>query len=164
MYKRVRQSQNSLSRSPRKPEARSCACVFSTEGDFSPNKPRVVWRTIPCLGISLHTTTSNLLGTLNLYQSTLQLHDRTFLCNMNFSISSHFCIQSMKFAQVIHMLLIRRDTRCLQLVSRLFCTGIYSCRRHLRIHYFIVFYDMTDQFLWFQIQMNSYSSNWNTPY
>ena len=25
-------------------------------------------------------------------------------------------------------------------------------------------YEMTDQFLWFQIQMNSYSSNWNTPY
>ena len=23
---------------------------------------------------------------------------------------------------------------------------------------------MTDQFLWFQLQMNSYSSNWNTPY
>ena len=22
---------------------------------------------------------------------------------------------------------------------------------------------MTDQFLWFQVQMNSYSSNWNTP-
>ena len=25
-------------------------------------------------------------------------------------------------------------------------------------------YEMTDQFLWFQVQMNSYSSNWNTPY
>ena len=25
-------------------------------------------------------------------------------------------------------------------------------------------YEMTDQFLWFQLQMNSYSSNWNTPY
>ena len=23
---------------------------------------------------------------------------------------------------------------------------------------------MADQFLWFQVQMNSYSSNWNTPY
>ena len=23
---------------------------------------------------------------------------------------------------------------------------------------------MTDQFLWFHVQMNSYSSNWNTPY
>ena len=23
---------------------------------------------------------------------------------------------------------------------------------------------MTDQFLWVQVQMNSYSSNWNTPY
>ena len=25
-------------------------------------------------------------------------------------------------------------------------------------------YEMTDQFLWFQVQMNSYGSNWNTPY
>ena len=25
-------------------------------------------------------------------------------------------------------------------------------------------YEMTDQFLGFQLQMNSYSSNWNTPY
>ena len=25
-------------------------------------------------------------------------------------------------------------------------------------------YEMTDQFLWFHVQMNSYSSNWNTPY
>ena len=25
-------------------------------------------------------------------------------------------------------------------------------------------YEMTDNFLWFQLQMNSYSSNWNTPY
>ena len=25
-------------------------------------------------------------------------------------------------------------------------------------------YEMTDQFLWFLIQMNNYSSNWNTPY
>ena len=25
-------------------------------------------------------------------------------------------------------------------------------------------YEMTDQFLWFQVQMNNYSSNWNTPY
>ena len=25
-------------------------------------------------------------------------------------------------------------------------------------------YKMTDQFLWFQAQLNSYSSNWNTPY
>ena len=25
-------------------------------------------------------------------------------------------------------------------------------------------YEMTDQFSWFQVQMNSYSSNWNTPY
>ena len=24
-------------------------------------------------------------------------------------------------------------------------------------------YEMTDQYLWFQVQMNSYSSNWNTP-
>ena len=23
---------------------------------------------------------------------------------------------------------------------------------------------MTDQFLWFQLQINSYISNWNTPY
>ena len=26
------------------------------------------------------------------------------------------------------------------------------------------FYEMIDQFLWFQVQMNSYSSNRNTPY
>ena len=25
-------------------------------------------------------------------------------------------------------------------------------------------YEETDQFLWFQLQMNSYSSNWNAPY
>ena len=25
-------------------------------------------------------------------------------------------------------------------------------------------YEMTDKVLWFQVQMNSYSSNWNTPY
>ena len=25
-------------------------------------------------------------------------------------------------------------------------------------------YEMTDQFLWFQVQRNSYSSNWNAPY
>ena len=25
-------------------------------------------------------------------------------------------------------------------------------------------YEMTDQFLLFQVQMNSYNSNWNTPY
>ena len=25
-------------------------------------------------------------------------------------------------------------------------------------------YEMTDQFLWFQVQMNSYNRNWNTPY
>ena len=25
-------------------------------------------------------------------------------------------------------------------------------------------YKMTDQFLWFQVQMNSYNRNWNTPY
>ena len=25
-------------------------------------------------------------------------------------------------------------------------------------------YEMTDQFLEFQLQINSYSSNWNTPY
>ena len=30
--------------------------------------------------------------------------------------------------------------------------------------YFYTSYEMTDQFLWFQVQMNSYSSNWNTPY
>ena len=28
----------------------------------------------------------------------------------------------------------------------------------------VVDYEMTDQFLWFQVQINSYSSNWNTPY
>ena len=26
------------------------------------------------------------------------------------------------------------------------------------------YYEMTDKFLWFQVQMNSYSRNWNTPY
>ena len=25
-------------------------------------------------------------------------------------------------------------------------------------------YEMTDQFLWFHVQMNSYSKKWNTPY
>ena len=25
-------------------------------------------------------------------------------------------------------------------------------------------YEVTNQFLWFQLQMNCYSSNWNTPY
>ena len=30
--------------------------------------------------------------------------------------------------------------------------------------YCYTYYEMTGQFLWFQLQMNSYSSNWNTPY
>ena len=29
---------------------------------------------------------------------------------------------------------------------------------------FNMYYEMTDQFLWFQSQMNSYSRNWNKPY
>ena len=29
--------------------------------------------------------------------------------------------------------------------------------------YYCTYYEMTDQLLWFQVQMNSYSSNWNTP-
>ena len=57
-------------------------------------------------------------------------------------------------------------TWCIQYVSRLF---LY---RHLKLSktleksvcYCYTSYEMTDQFLWFQIQMNSYSSNWNTPY
>ena len=31
------------------------------------------------------------------------------------------------------------------------------------VSYYYTSYEMTDQFLWFQLQMNSYSSNWNTP-
>ena len=42
--------------------------------------------------------------------------------------------------------------------------------RHLKLsltlenslRYCYTSYEMTDQFLWFQVQMNSYSSNWNT--
>ena len=30
--------------------------------------------------------------------------------------------------------------------------------------YYYTSYEMTEQFLWFQLQTNSYSSNWNTPY
>ena len=47
------------------------------------------------------------------------------------------------------------------------CTGILNCRRLLKIHYLIAIHLMmwlTNQFLWFQVQMNSYSRNWNTPY
>ena len=38
--------------------------------------------------------------------------------------------------------------------------------RHLKLSvcYYYTSYEMTDQFLWFQVQMNSYSRNWNTPY
>ena len=32
------------------------------------------------------------------------------------------------------------------------------------VFYCYTSYEMADQFLWFQVQMNSYSSNWNTPY
>ena len=31
-------------------------------------------------------------------------------------------------------------------------------------YYYYTSYKLTDQFLWFQVQMNSYSRNWNTPY
>ncbi len=30
--------------------------------------------------------------------------------------------------------------------------------------YCYISYEITDQFLWFQVKMNSYCSNWNTPY
>ena len=30
--------------------------------------------------------------------------------------------------------------------------------------YCYTYYEMADQFLWFQVQINNYSSNWNTPY
>ena len=38
--------------------------------------------------------------------------------------------------------------------------------RLLKIQYVICYtsYEMTDQFLGFQIQMKSYRRNWNTPY
>ena len=32
------------------------------------------------------------------------------------------------------------------------------------VWYCYTYYEMTDQFLWFLIQINSYSSSWNTPY
>ena len=32
------------------------------------------------------------------------------------------------------------------------------------VWYCYISYEMTDQFLWFQVEMNSYSINWNTPY
>ena len=47
-----------------------------------------------------------------------------------------------------------------------FCIGIQNCCRLLKKQYVIACYtsyEMTDQFLGFQVQMNSYSSNWNTP-
>ena len=56
------------------------------------------------------------------------------------------------------------NTWCIQYVSFLY--------RHLKLTYTFensvcycyTSYEMTDQFLWFQVQMNSYSKNWNTPY
>ena len=44
--------------------------------------------------------------------------------------------------------------------------------RHLKLSYTLehsvcycyTSYEMTGQFLWFQVERNSYSSNWNTPY
>ena len=63
---------------------------------------------------------------------------------------------------------IRRSvyTRCIRSVSSLF---LYS---HLKlvltlentVCYCYTSYEMTDQFLWFQVQINSYSRNQNTPY
>ena len=47
---------------------------------FNPTEPRVVLCTIPCLVVSFHSTMFILLRTLNLYQRTLHLFDRTFLC------------------------------------------------------------------------------------
>ena len=53
--------------------------------------------------------------------------------------------------------------------STSFQTFLY---RHLELSYTLensvcycyTSYEMTDQFWWFQVQMNSYTSNWNTPY
>ena len=49
--------------------------------------------------------------------------------------------------------------------SKSFQTFLY---RHLKFLYRHLnctgIYEMTDQFSWFQRQMNSYTSNWNTPY
>ena len=60
----------------------------------------------------------------------------------------------------------RTRTSCIQWVFRLF---LY---RHLKLSetlenslgYCYTSYEMTGQFLWFHLQMNSYISNWNTPY
>ena len=54
-------------------------------------------------------------------------------------------------------------------LSKCFQTFLY---RHLKLSltfenslcYCYTSYEMTDQFLWFQVQMNSYSRNRNTPY
>ena len=56
-------------------------------------------------------------------------------------------------------------TRCIRSVSRLFSCGQLKLSLTLKnsICYCYTTYEMTDQFLWFQVQMNSYSSNWNTP-
>ena len=72
--------------------------------------------------------------------------------------------------------------------QQLFCTAIYNhINEHLRgafnkfpdflfigilksktlensVSYCYTSYEMTDQFLWLQLQMNSYSKNWNKPY
>ena len=58
--------------------------------------------------VNLHGTTSILLTTLKLYLRILQLHDRTVLYSVFFffSISSHFCIHSIKFALAMNMLLL----------------------------------------------------------
>ena len=62
---------------------------LSTE-DSQRNKTHVVPRMEPRFGVSLHTATLILLRALNLYQRTLRLHYRTFLCKVLFSISASF--------------------------------------------------------------------------
>ena len=48
---------------------------------------------------------------------------------------------------------------------QIFWMGILNFLRLLRIQYVIASHSMmTDRFLWFQVQINSYSRNWNTPY
>ena len=86
------------------------------------NKPRVIWHTISCFVVSFQTA-AILLRTLNLYQKTLQLYDRTFLGGVEFfffffllvffffllvfffCISCYVCVNSIKFAQTLNIFL-----------------------------------------------------------
>ena len=43
-----------------------------------------------------------------------------------------------------------------------YLTLLYTLENSLCYCY--TYYEKTGQFLWFQLQMNSYSRNWNTPY